>query len=130
LVGREESCNFAGEKQDGTQKTSVPVYVVFILGIDRNIKRQNQGNDRKIVYNIGIIHSYLVVYTNNNYICMEERIFERKIYSEMLEWKQQNDGRSALMIEGARHIGKSTNIFWFTQRICAETDKLFYCQYI
>lgn len=39
---------------------------------------------------------------------MEERVFERKIYAEMLEWKQQNDGHSALMIEGARRIGKSS----------------------
>ena len=47
---------------------------------------------------------------------MEERIFERKIYAEMLEWKQQNDGRSALMIEGARRIGKSTIVEQFAQK--------------
>lgn len=47
---------------------------------------------------------------------MEERIFERKIYAEMLEWKQQNDGHSALMIEGARRIGKSTIVEQFAQK--------------
>ena len=47
---------------------------------------------------------------------MEKRIFERKIYAEMLEWKQQNDGRSALMIEGARRIGKSTIVEQFAQK--------------
>ncbi|MCQ2204458.1 MAG: AAA family ATPase [Bacteroidales bacterium] len=34
----------------------------------------------------------------------------------MLEWKQQNNGRSALMIEGARRIGKSTIVEQFAQK--------------
>lgn len=46
---------------------------------------------------------------------MKESFFERKIYSEMLEWKQKNDGRSALMIEGARRIGKSTVVEQFAR---------------
>ena len=36
------------------------------------------------------------------------RIFKRKIYSEMLEWKQTRDGSTALLIKGARRVGKST----------------------
>ena len=47
---------------------------------------------------------------------MEERIFERKIYAQMLEWKQENQGRSALLIEGARRIGKSTIVEQFARR--------------
>ena len=35
-------------------------------------------------------------------------VFKRKIYSKMLEWKTVSHGESALMIEGARRIGKST----------------------
>ena len=35
-------------------------------------------------------------------------MFKRKIYDKMLEWKQTSKGRSALLIEGARRIGKST----------------------
>lgn len=35
-------------------------------------------------------------------------MFKRKIYKKMLEWKQTAEGRSALLIEGARRIGKST----------------------
>ena len=35
-------------------------------------------------------------------------MFKRKIYDKMLEWKQTSEGRSALLIEGARRIGKST----------------------
>lgn len=32
---------------------------------------------------------------------------KRKIYNRLVQWKQQSKGRSALMIEGARRIGKS-----------------------
>lgn len=32
---------------------------------------------------------------------------KRKIYSKLLEWKQESEGTSALMIEGARRVGKS-----------------------
>lgn len=47
---------------------------------------------------------------------MKERVFERKIYADMLAWKQQNEGRSALMIEGARRVGKSTVVEQFAQK--------------
>lgn len=39
---------------------------------------------------------------------MEKRVFKRKIYDRILKWKQESDGGSALMIQGARRIGKST----------------------
>lgn len=39
---------------------------------------------------------------------MAERIFKRKIYDRILQWKKENDGKTALLIEGARRIGKST----------------------
>lgn len=35
-------------------------------------------------------------------------LFERKIYAKLLEWKQTAAGEKALLIEGARRIGKST----------------------
>lgn len=34
-------------------------------------------------------------------------MMKRKIYDRMLEWKQEKDGSTALLIEGARRIGKS-----------------------
>lgn len=36
------------------------------------------------------------------------RIFKRKIYEKMLQWKQTRDGSTALLIKGARRVGKST----------------------
>lgn len=38
----------------------------------------------------------------------QERIFRRKLYGEMLQWKQSRDGATALLIKGARRVGKST----------------------
>lgn len=35
-------------------------------------------------------------------------MFKRKIYDKMLEWKKESAGEKALLIEGARRIGKST----------------------
>ncbi|MGM9861137.1 MAG: AAA family ATPase, partial [Muribaculaceae bacterium] len=39
---------------------------------------------------------------------MAERIFRRKIYGQMLDWKQNQHGTTALLIRGARRVGKST----------------------
>ncbi len=35
-------------------------------------------------------------------------MFKRKIYNQMLVWKQESSGKNALLIEGARRVGKST----------------------
>ena len=35
-------------------------------------------------------------------------MYKRKIYNKLLEWKKESDGNTALLIEGARRIGKST----------------------
>lgn len=34
--------------------------------------------------------------------------FKRKLYSTMLKWKQERNGDTALLIQGARRVGKST----------------------
>lgn len=43
-------------------------------------------------------------------------MFKRKIYNKMLEWKGESDGKTALLIEGARRIGKSTVAEEFAKR--------------
>ena len=47
---------------------------------------------------------------------MAERIFKRKIYEQMLAWKRNQHGTTALMIRGARRVGKSTIAKDFAQR--------------
>ncbi len=39
---------------------------------------------------------------------MNKRIFKRKLYDRMLQWKQDSNGKTALLIKGARRVGKST----------------------
>lgn len=39
---------------------------------------------------------------------MEHIIFKRKIYKKLVDWKRRSNGTTALMIEGARRVGKST----------------------
>ena len=47
---------------------------------------------------------------------MGNRIFKRKIYERLLEWKRESNGKSALMIQGARRIGKSTIVEEFAKK--------------
>lgn len=44
-----------------------------------------------------------------------DTIFKRKIYEEMLAWKTESTGESALLIEGPRRVGKSTIVKQFAQ---------------
>lgn len=46
---------------------------------------------------------------------MEGRVFRRKIYDKILEWKNENNGKSALLVEGARRVGKSTVVEEFAR---------------
>lgn len=42
-------------------------------------------------------------------------MFKRKIYDKLLAWKQESDGRTALLIEGVRRVGKSTVVEEFAK---------------
>lgn len=35
-------------------------------------------------------------------------MFKRKVYDELLKWKKDSNGRTAVLLEGARRVGKST----------------------
>ena len=41
--------------------------------------------------------------------------FKRKIYNQILEWKNEKDKNSALLIEGARRVGKTTIVKQFAK---------------
>ena len=43
-------------------------------------------------------------------------VFERKIYKKLLEWKEVSHGQTAVMLEGARRIGKSTIVETFAKK--------------
>lgn len=42
-------------------------------------------------------------------------MFKRKIYDKMLQWKNESGGNTALLVEGARRIGKSTVVEEFAK---------------
>lgn len=44
------------------------------------------------------------------------RTFKRKIYDRMLEWKRSRNGKTALLIEGARRVGKTTIVKQFAEQ--------------
>ena len=46
---------------------------------------------------------------------MKELVFKRKIYQKMLDWKRESQGETALLIEGARRVGKSTIVREFAK---------------
>lgn len=42
---------------------------------------------------------------------------KRKIYDELLKWKNNSNGKTAMLIEGARRIGKSYIALEFAKKI-------------
>lgn len=42
-------------------------------------------------------------------------MFKRKIYQRLLDWKNESEGQTALLIQGARRIGKSTVVEEFAK---------------
>ena len=44
-----------------------------------------------------------------------KRIFKRKLYDRLLEWKRVQNGKTAILIEGARRVGKSTLVEQFAK---------------
>ena len=42
-------------------------------------------------------------------------MFKRKVYDQLLEWKQISGGKTAILVEGARRIGKSTVVEEFAK---------------
>lgn len=46
---------------------------------------------------------------------MMERVFKRKLYDRLLEWKREKNGKTAIMVEGARRVGKSTLVEQFAR---------------
>lgn len=63
------------------------------------------NNILRIMESYGIIKSAHSVLSPKEDPSME---IERKLYRELLSWKRETQGKKALLIEGARRVGKST----------------------
>ena len=46
---------------------------------------------------------------------MKDNVFKRKAYDKLLKWKNESNGKTAVLIEGARRIGKSTLVEQFAK---------------
>ncbi|MCC8120225.1 MAG: AAA family ATPase [Bacteroidales bacterium] len=47
---------------------------------------------------------------------MKNKIFKRKLYQELLDWKETDNGSTAILIKGARRVGKSTLVSQFAKQ--------------
>lgn len=47
---------------------------------------------------------------------MEKRVLNRKVCNKLLTWKQEDNGKTALLLQGARRVGKSTIVEEFAKR--------------
>lgn len=47
---------------------------------------------------------------------MKKLVFKRKIYDEILDWKEKRSDKYALLIKGARRVGKSTIVEEFAKK--------------
>ena len=43
-------------------------------------------------------------------------VFKRKAYERLLEWKNDSEGKYAILVEGARRVGKSTLVEEFARK--------------
>ena len=59
-------------------------------------------------FNKHLIYAYYKIHGGN-------MIFKRKMYFKLLEWKELSSGETAVMLEGARRIGKSTLVMEFAK---------------
>ncbi len=47
---------------------------------------------------------------------MATNTFRRKIYDRLLKWKKERSGESAILVQGARRVGKSTIVEQFAKQ--------------
>lgn len=57
----------------------------------------------------------VTIFRPQNQLVMIERIFRRKIYEQIKQWKEENCRKPTLLIEGARRVGKTTVVEQFAQ---------------
>lgn len=47
---------------------------------------------------------------------MADTAFKRKLYQSLLDWKKNRNGKTAVLVEGARRVGKSTLVEAFARQ--------------
>ena len=89
------------------------VYTIGDFGIIQTIKFWDFGI--KSTFYFGDSGIFSIFALENKLVMTEERLFKRKIYNQMLQWKHERDGKTALLVKGARRVGKSTIVEEFAR---------------
>ncbi len=76
----------------------------FDFGIVRNCR----------FFDFGIVRKRKILMITLLFDTME--LFRRKVYEDLLEWKNSDAGSTAMMLDGARRVGKSTVAEEFAKR--------------
>lgn len=66
-------------------------------------------------------HNEIDDFAENSYKKIDDFVkrcfmFRRKIYDQLLKWKEESNGKTALLIEGPRRVGKSTVVESFAKK--------------
>ena len=65
---------------------------------------------------ITVVKFYLYVHILYIELILEHMLFKRKIYDDLLKWKNEDGGRTVALIEGARRVGKTTVVTEFAKK--------------
>lgn len=71
----------------------------------RNLTKMNGDLRKNWLYMNGDLR---YTHSREEELYMSRPVFKRKIYNEILEWKVNRSDKYALLIKGARRVGKST----------------------
>ena len=66
--------------------------------------------------NFGILYFSCIFAGVFSYLVEMKRIFKRKLYDRLLDWKTRQQGSTAVLVEGARRVGKSTLVEFFARQ--------------
>ena len=72
-------------------------------------------SDFKNLQICGIFHTLKLQAAVSTACEVSALVFRRKIYDRLLSWKKERQGKTALLIEGARRVGKSTIVEEFAR---------------
>ena len=86
------------------------VQLIMIKLVDNDKLYELNLVDNDILYLKYLVENIkCLIFVSKSNTMVEEIIrFKRKIYDTMLKWKQERNGDTALLIQGARRVGKST----------------------
>ena len=97
--------NSASDWSPSPNTASFPIMLTHRNAIDlREIGKSVVLNLREIgkitVLNLRGNEKYLISAAEIAFGIMEKRVFKRKVYAKILQWKQDSNGETALMIHG------------------------------